>query len=202
MEQTLKEKLAKIYAMLERGTTDGERTAAKTALDKILKRYNIEDIDLTSIALDKYYFKYTSALEEKLLIRLGWHFLDNNICTDGRKETNGVKQIRLMLTYPDYVVLSSAYEYFRRHMKEQWNKTCLQEVKKKRKAKTANKCRQQLQQVFFEQYVIKSRLIEQSMITTTPLLDLSQKQIREHKLLHGIEGGKYHTQVQTGHLLN
>jgi len=37
MEQSIKDKIAKIYELVKRGSTDGEKTAAKLALDKLMK---------------------------------------------------------------------------------------------------------------------------------------------------------------------
>lgn len=41
MNQELKNKIAKIYELVNRGATDGERQAAKNQLDKLMKKYNL-----------------------------------------------------------------------------------------------------------------------------------------------------------------
>ena len=198
LNKELKERLAKIYELVKRGATDGERSAAKNALDKILAKHNIEGIDLDSIDKKEYFFTYTTEMEEGLLGRLCYHFLNIPIHDVAFKYAYK-KRIGISLTRLNYITLECSYAYFRKHMKEQWNKTCADELKKKRKAKTKNARRKELQDLFFQRYIIASSLTNGLKVFTK---EISDKERKDFNLLEDVEGGKYHTQVTNGLLLN
>ena len=99
MTQEIKDKLAKVYELVNRGATEGERAAAKQALDKLMKKYNLSDEALTSIHLTKYQFKYSSNIEFRILVqifKMHTTYVHSHI-------TRGVKCLYNQLTYLDYV---------------------------------------------------------------------------------------------------
>ena len=198
MNEALKEKIAKLYTMVERGGTEGERAAAKNLLDKLLAKYNLEDIELGSSVLFKYDFKYSSQLEIWLMSVLFKFLLKTKITEVAMRHTYGVRQIGISLSREDYIILDSSYEYFRRHMKIQWNKFCAQELKKYRKAKTRNKRRSQLQDLFFDRYAIASNLIDKKDLITVDVDDMSQQEINDRMKFSEVEGGNYNRQLSNG----
>ncbi|MEQ9426987.1 MAG: DUF2786 domain-containing protein [Cyclobacteriaceae bacterium] len=203
MNDEIKSRLAKIYELVKRGATEGERAAAKKALDRLMQKYNLDSVDLESIDRKAYWFKYVSKMEERLLIRLLYFFVEDSeaIFQAASKDTYGCRDIYFTLTYLDYVTLDSAYEYFRRHMKAQWQKLCAPELKKCRKTKTRNKKRKKLQAVFYERYIIASNLVDPKNLAKVDLTKMSLKEIEELLQFSDIEGGAYNRQVVTGNLL-
>ncbi len=196
IEQSLKDRIAKLRDMANLNCTDGEKYAAKALLDKILAKHNLDESILESIDLVQYHFKYATELDCDLL-----GLILENFTNGGRKRASQSKwkrTINSMLTYSDYVTTECMYEYFRRHMKGQWKILCLAELKKCRKSKTRNARRKELQALFFSQYVIKSGLCKPDQITTAE--NISSKEMQDREKLSGLQGGKYNRQVTT-HLL-
>lgn len=195
MKQEIKEKIAKIYELVNRGTTEGERAAAKHQLDKLMNKYNLSDEALTSIHLTKYQFKYTSMIEFKIMIqifRMHTIYVQSNI-------TQGIKCLYNRLTYIDYVTANCMYEYFRRHSKAQWIKFSKAELARCRKAKTKSKRRAELQEYFIGNYLYKSKLYTEGQLEEIEVK--SQKEIKALKALSSVEGGVYNQQLHSNLLL-
>lgn len=208
MTDQIRNRIAKIYELVKRGSTEGERRAAQKALDKLIAKYNLEDLDIAGISKKEYAFTYTSILEEKLMIAIMEYFLEERYreTFDSAYKTNWddkklrrCKQIRIKLEYLDWVTVDSAYEYFRRHMKSQWNKTCAPIIKRCRKAKTRNTKREELYQPFIIRYLYMSKLVDESRIERTPIT--SKAEAQRAAAVRGVQGGQYSTQVQTAHML-
>ncbi len=193
MTPEIRRKLAKIYELVKRGT-DGEQAAAQAALDRMLDKYGLENVNLEALNKEQYSFTYTTWMEEQLIARI----LAYLVCTmPGGYTAN--RRITLVLTYVDYVTLSCAYEYFRKHMKGEWNRLCAPLVAKCRKGKTKAKRRAELSNMFFARYCIESGLFRQQEVILSPVK--SVKELEANKLMMSVEGGKYNRQVVTGHLL-
>ena len=60
MTNETKDKIAKIYELVKRGATEGEKQAAEIALNKLLKKFNLTDEFLETINLREYEFKYAT----------------------------------------------------------------------------------------------------------------------------------------------
>jgi len=216
MNEELKSKLAKIYALVNQGATEGERAAAKTALDRLIVKYSLDGVDLESIDKSDYFFGYSSDLEKALLLQIAKKLVGRDVEIYIR---SWEKNLRISLKYVDYMNVICAYEYFRRHMKEQWNVLCLPEVNRCRKAKTKLKRRKELQAIFIHQYLMKSDLLltpeikeeeetEVQPVKPTDVAKQGRKPMRAYKanakdywLVAGVEGGSYMKQVQTAHQL-
>lgn len=196
MENHIKEKLSKVYELVKRGES-GEKDAAKLALERILKKYKLDVSALDSLHLKKYHFKYSSNLELWLLSRIIKHLL-NQDTSKAYRDTWGKREVVIELEYLDYVLLSSAYEYFRRHMKSEYNKLVLPQVKRCRTTRTRNARRAKLQEVFFTKYIIASGLYKKEEITKIDTSKMGEKELRDRMQLEGVKGGDYKTQVTTG----
>ena len=194
MNDTIKEKIAKVYELVKRGV-DGEQKAAEKALERLVKKYNLEDIDLETINQKEYVFKYTSNLDLWLFAQLNIYFFQEKR-NQLFKDTWGVKEISVNLEYVDYVVLSCAYEYFKRHMKKQFNEFALPLINRCRSDRTKNKKRKELQEVFFNIYIQKSKLYKPEDLQKRKKISL--KDIENEQNLSGVQGGKYNTQLSTG----
>lgn len=197
MNLTTKEKIAKIYELVKRGSTEGEKVAAEIALNKLLKKHDLSEEYLLTIHLHEYEFKYATRLDLELFIQLHKFFFKD---TDFKaiKSTFGQKRIFINLEYVDWVLLSTAYEYFKRHMNAQFKKFCVPLVKKCRSNKTRNNRRKELQDEFFSRYVIKSKIYHPEQVVNIDYSSLSEKAKADKQRIDNIEGGKYHTQINTG----
>ena len=146
MTDEIKNKIAKVYELVKRGE-QGERQAAEKALDRLLKKYNLSAGEVAKIHLKMYKFKYTSDLDKMLLCQLLTYFFEGKY-KKYTLYTGDVREIGIEMEYLDYVQVECTYEYFKRHMNQQWREFALPLVKKKRTTKTKNKRRKELQDVF------------------------------------------------------
>lgn len=200
LNSELKAKLSKVYALVNNGATEGERKAAKAALDRILEKYNLHGIDLESLDMEEYRFKYSSRNEMILLSQI-FIVLCEDKSVRGRVSKNlwQAKELVVDLRYMDFITVEASYEYFRRHMKDQWTKTAAPVLARCRKAKTRNKLRKELQDAFLNKYMIASKLVlPEHIITYIP--KPSEQQIL--RTFQNVEGGNYNRQVVGGNLLN
>ena len=198
MTQQLRDKLSKIYALIERGATPGEKTAARKALDRIVDRYNIDPDQLEDLRLQEASFTYCSFMEIQLLFRLIKKLIDNRAMDPTQRY--GTKTIKFKMEYLDRITLECAYAYFRSHMKAQWIRTCAPLVKRCRTTKGKNQRRKELQHSFLVAYFIASNLVDDSEITMSKIT--SRAQAERAALVSGVKGGQYHKQTESGHYLN
>ena len=153
-----KDKIAKIYELVKNGATNGEKTAAQTALDKMLKKYNLNSDYIDTIRERNYEFKYATNLDLQLFMQLHEYFFKGKPFKAQRR-TMSQKRIIIALEYIDWITISCAFEYFKPHMNKEFRKICLPAVKKCRSAKTKNVRRKELQESFFGFYVVKSKIV-------------------------------------------
>ena len=204
MEDQIKERLKKIYELVKHGS-DGEKEAAQAAIDRLLKKYNLEDVKLDELELRQYSFPYATKMDHLLFSAIVEYFVECYLARLEEKEcyrtTGSKKLIYIRLNYIDYVTVSCAYEYFKRHMHQQWKKVCAPLIANKRKPKTKAKLREQLVPLFMSKYIISSGLVKPEDIKTVTTDGMSADEIYNRLLLESVEGGQYNTQVNTGHLL-
>ncbi len=188
----VKEKLAKVYELVKRGEK-GETKAAKAALS---------DVNLDSVLRKEYNFKYKTKLDQWLFVQLVDYFFENKYKGQIYKYTYHCKELSLSMEYLDYVTLECAYEYFRRHMAGEWKKVSAKELARKRTARTKNKRRKELQEVFFNIYVQKSGIYHAKNLKKAEISKMSLEEFCDVLKMRSIEGGKYHKQVNNGLILN
>lgn len=212
MNQQIKNKLAKIQELINRGSTEGERKAAERAFNRIVKENNIDESKLNELHLNTYYFTYSTELEPRLIQFLIRFFYPSLQLEDIARRTNYKKDeelgvitytraIKLLLSYEQYVTLSCSYEYFRRHMKKQYNKIVKPVIDRCRTNKTKKLKRNILIDDFFTAYIIASKLIDQKHVKEIPYSELSAQEKKNATLLADVEGGNYKTQVHSTHQL-
>lgn len=205
MTNELRDKLAKVYELVNRGATEGERNAAKKAMDRLLDKYGLDESQLTGINRKDYIFKYTCAKELILLSQIinMLVVLENRPVRRTWKETDKgivrVKEVHANLTYLDYVSINCSYEYFRRHMKGQWNKLCLPIINRCRSAKAKNAKRKSLLHEFMSAYIILSNLCKEEQIIEREIK--TGAVAAKVELMRNVEGGKYNKQVLSNLLL-
>ena len=194
MNDKIKEKITKVYELVKRGIA-GEQQSAEKMLKKLLEKYNISEEELNSIDEKEYYFKYASNLDEWLLIQLIEYFFKEKKYKLYRIKDSGVKEIAIQMPYLDWVTLDSAYGYFKPHLNQQWRKHGLPVVNRCRTTKTKNKRREEMQQTFFNLYIIRSGIYRPEQKNSK---SLTEEEIKRYSILYGVEGGKYTQQVTTG----
>lgn len=197
MDNQLKDKLYKIYKLVQNGATSGEKDAAEIALNKLLEKHNLTEEFIKTMHLKEYSFKYATKLDLDLFIQLYDYFFEGKEF-NASKSTIGGKTIYVSFEYLDWVLFSSAYEYFKRHMNAEFKKHCVPLIKKCRTTKTQNARRAKLQEIFFGQYVMKSKIYHEKQIAQIDLSKLSEKERADRERLKQIQGGYYATQVTTG----
>jgi hypothetical protein len=196
----IKEKLKKVYQLVQQGT-DGEQRAAKLTLDRMLAKYNIDKFNPDELTLKKFSFKYSSQIEILLLGDLLVYFNPNCKLSDFTRDPT-IKTVDADLDYMLGIEVSCAYEYFKRDMRAKFKLLCSEEIKKKRKQSTKNKRRQELQKHFYNRYAIASGFILRDRIIKIDQSLLTAKQIKDRLLVDKVEPGKYYRQLQNGHLLD
>lgn len=196
MDDIIKDKIAKISQLVQKGATEGERQAAKNALDRLMNKYNLDDSVLSSLEFKEYVFKYTKAIELQLLQQIMGIMVPHAIERSAISPWN--KRVVSNLQYMDWITLECAYEYFRKHMRKEWNRIVLPELAKCKKNKTRNKRRAKLGELFFMKYCIASKLYEGELTTVAVK---GRKNLADRLALTSVEGGQYNKQVVGGLLL-
>lgn len=192
MNSKLLLKIEKIKALIKQGV-GGESVAAREALNRLIEKHNLNPAVVED---QEYRFKYSTVLEERLLVQL-------SICLFGGKisfmrDTWHKRELVAVMEYTDYVSLDCAYEYFRRHMKQEWNKHCLPLIRRKRTTRTKNLLREQLQEAFFSKYIIESKLYLENQLTRIDHSKLSKNEMEARMTVSGVKGGKYNKQINHG----
>jgi hypothetical protein len=194
IDDKIRERIIKIQQLANRGF-DGEKDAADIALKKLLKKYNISPSQVEEITKKQYFFKYATELDIKLFLQLlTYFFKDQNF--EIYKHTAGKREISLRLQYLDYITISCSYEYFKRHMSHEWKKFSSNEIKRKRKIKTKNKLRADLQKVFYDQYIIRSGIFHPEQVYQLDVSEFSPAHHAYYDKIDKIKGGTYHKQVE------
>lgn len=194
IDDKIRDRIAKIRELATRGI-DGEKDAANIALEKLLKKYNINPSQVDEITKKQYFFKYATELDMRLFVQLLNYFF-KGVVFQVYKHTFGKREMSIRLEYLDYITISCSYEYFKRHMSQEWRKFSAEEIAKKRKAKTKNKLRGELQDVFFNQYVIASGIYHPEQKKEIGIDEMSETQLEHYRKLMNIQGGQYHNQVE------
>ncbi len=195
MTDEIRNKIAKVYALVNQGV-DGEKQAAKVTLDRLMKKYNIDESYVETIHEKYYYFKYSTDLEKTLLSRLIKHILRKKL--DIYLVTNGQRALSVKLEYMDFVTLECSYEYFRKHMKLEFKRLVTPQLNRCRTAKSKKTRRNQLSEIFFSNYVIASKLYDESEIQKVDLSTISEAERKSRTSLYGVQGGQYKEQMTTG----
>lgn len=197
MNTEIKDKIAKVLELANRGI-DGEKEAAKTALNRLMKKYNLSDEDLSKIKFQKYFFKYKTNIDKMLFLQLIEYFFKGQNFRIFQNNNNG-KDFQIEMEYLDYVTLSCSYEYFRGHAATQFKAFCLPHIKRCRTTKTKNAKRAELQEAFFSKYVMASKIYHPEQLIQIDYSKMSDKErestFKRDNVLANIEGGQYHTQV-------
>jgi hypothetical protein len=188
------DKISKVYELANKGATDGEKEAAKRALDRLMKKYNLTEEYIKNMHLKFYNFSYSTNLDLALFNQLVEYFFRDKDYS-GYKSTTGGKHIVFKLEYLDYIQLDCAYAYFRTHMGKQFKKHCHPILSKCRTNRTKTKRRAELQSEFFSKYVMASKLYHEDQLVERKL---SQRDQKNRQLIGTVEGGQYNQQVTTG----
>lgn len=194
VDDKIKDRISKIQALVTRGV-DGEQVAAKTQLDKLLKKYNISPAEVDEITKKQYFFKYASELDKQLFLQL-MHYFFKGHQIQFFLHTGGRKEISARLEYLDYITISCSYEYFKRHMRQEWEKFSADILKRKRKAKTKNALRADLRGMFYAKYVQESRIYHPEQLKQKLPSEMTKAELEHYNRLQQVQGGQYHSQLE------
>lgn len=198
-KEKLINRLSKVKELIERGATEGEKQAARIQFKKIIQNNELTEDDLLDIIKKEYCFKYANYAEMCLFMHLYCNLKDiyseenDSYVKSGASEQ---RKIYAKLTKLEYIELTAMYEYFRRHMKDQYKEAML-EVKSKYFAKFRNFKKLQpvlrtSQSVFINEYCnrsgIRSKTKRAPKSVETPLSATT---------IGNIEGGQYNKQLNT-----
>lgn len=215
MSEELREKLAKVYALVEQGATEGERQAARHQLDKLLKKYNLEGLDLEGLDKKRFTFTYSTVMEQQLLLKILDYFLHPLVPKLYRQV--GTRSMVCDLKTLDCIEIECCYAYFRRHMKAEWNRLCRSSISHLRSEKKRAQRRKELQGAFFSRYASASGLFRPNPVakagssadggeeadskSKNKKREPTAQEIADYIALRDVEGGRYRKQVVTGHQL-
>ena len=196
----IRNKLQALYELAEKGSTPGEMQAARLAIDRLIKRYDLKNINPDAIKYQDYTFKYQTNLEYWLLGQLKRVLLNDDVEVFKRTvdpvSFKAVKEIVFRLERFDYIKLECAYEYFRRHMKKEWNRICMPEIKRRTTPSMRKWKRKQLQWPFFSKYCIQSSLYKSGDIKKEQAKN--RRELQQARLLEQVQGGNFNEQVNNG----
>ena len=196
MDNFIKDKIAKVYALVQQGD-DGEKAAAKAALDRLMKKYNINEEYIKSINKRFYRFTYSLELDKSLMARLIKYLLRKDE-VPAYLDTDGKRAIVIKLEYLDWVTLDCAYDYFRKHMRGEYKRLVTPQLNRCRTARTKREKKKQLDDIFFSKYVIASKLYDEHELTTVYSSDMTSSERKHIASLQGVQGGSYNTQISNG----
>ncbi len=203
MEDKIKKTLLKVYELINRGS-DGEKEAAKAAFDRIVAKYNLDDIDISSLNKEVVLIRYYNNLEKVIAKRVILCFVDRDDAFVGAFQTtvDSKKILGVMLTDMEKVVVECAFGYFRKHMREQYKTNCVPQIKKIKRKKGKRARAEELKLLFLQRYCIASKLYKEHELETIHPMDLSDDEYADHMRMSGVKGGQYRTQVATGNRLS
>jgi hypothetical protein len=204
MDKQIEDKLKKIQELINRGSTPGERKAAQIAFDNICEKYNI---DKDKAGKKRLSFNLNNSEERFLFRYIHAYFVDKNGGYDsyGVSKKHVKREVVIMLDYDKSVILECAWAYFLPHYRKEKKKFLNKFYKEKSKAaktwgelKAIKKCVSEYTDLFLKQYIVASNIYFPEDVSN----DYKKISLSDYNLLKTIEGGKYHTQVGGGNLLN
>lgn len=213
--EEIRAKLAKIAELAERGATEGERQAARAAMDRVMKAAGIDPEKMGDPRRQNYRFTYATELDKTLLHHIKEALLDeaDAIQPLWRYRNAGKRFLEIQLSYSGYMTMLCAYDYFKADMRRKYNATLGKDFKKYRLTERQKK---KARTFFITRYIILSGLekpkkpapesgMPQDVLDALDKIKKGrQKPVKiDHDdeialmLTRGVEGGRYRTQLTT-----
>ena len=117
----LGDKIRKVKALIQRGATEGEKEAARKALERLAEAHNFA-IEQDGSVLHEYKFAYTMMIDLELAAQIIDHF--ELKATPKYRYASPARRFVMEMDVDDHVIFDCAYGYFKPHMAAQWRKTC------------------------------------------------------------------------------
>jgi hypothetical protein len=106
------ELIKKLQALAERGER-GERTAAQRQLERLMKKYNVQEADITGDVLTEHWYRYSNPLEKKLLSQVFYKIAPNRK-TYRRVRGEGVKTMAgIECTAAEALQIEIEYDFYK-----------------------------------------------------------------------------------------
>ena len=117
--ERLLEKIRKVQALANRGA-DGEKKSAAALLDKLMKRYGIDEAEIAEERLEKCFFRYKTPYERKLLVQV-IYTVTGKIpfkCV-GSYSGRARKQVGIDCTAAERLEIEFSYEFYKAALEEE-----------------------------------------------------------------------------------
>jgi len=111
------QKLKKIKALADRGSTHHERDTARMMLEELLIKYDVTIEELSSPEKKKYPFNFHTATEKKLLIQIVAHVLKINRVTYWK--TRNTRRILFEMTAIEAALVGDYWAVYREPLKKE-----------------------------------------------------------------------------------
>ena len=119
MENIL-QKLKKIKALADRGSTPHERSTARKLLEDLLKKYNMSMEDLITEEIQMFYFSFFTSTEKDLLFQIVGHITHTNRISWWK--TKNTRKIGFKLTPLQAALVSDYWDAYREPLKKEIKK--------------------------------------------------------------------------------
>lgn len=114
------ELLKKLRALAERGV-GGEKETAERKLAQLMKKYNIEEEELSDEKLMDYDFRYKTEFEERLLTQLFYKIADNRSRYEYKRGKGSKTTYGITCTKAEGLQIQIEYDFYRELWKEECN---------------------------------------------------------------------------------
>jgi hypothetical protein len=113
------ERVHKVKALVDKGATEGERAAARTLLNTLLKKYGIKESELEAETLQTRWFEARGEWEKRLLVAVCWglfkeEFKGRSTYDRVNPETGRIRRnmVGIEMTNAEYIDVAAAFEFY------------------------------------------------------------------------------------------
>ena len=112
------ELLKKVYRLAERGES-GERDAARRMLDKLMKKYHIDEADLSDDAVRDFEFTYHSEYEKTILSQVFYKIAPKRVHGHYRRGKGSRTTLWITCTEAEGLQIGIEYDFYREIWKDE-----------------------------------------------------------------------------------
>lgn len=174
MDEKKRELLQKLYALAERGDR-GERAAARRQLDKLLKKYNIDEAELAEESVELRYFSYKGDFEQKLLHQVFYKVTGESRPIYRYKSGRGkYTQNAMECTKAEAVQIQIEFDFYKQLLKDEM-------------------------EFFYRAFIQKHKIFGTDMLPNASSPELSREQLfRMSMLINGMEDRTMRQMIEGG----
>lgn len=117
MDEKTLELLKKIKALAERGDR-GERKAAQRQLERLMKKYNVLEADLSDEILSIHWFKFKNKYDRQLLVQVAYKIAPDRDAFEHTMGKGKRTEVGVKCTKAEALQIQIEYEFYQRLLKE------------------------------------------------------------------------------------